>query len=427
MSSKRKRHPHLSYRDRAHEQAHCDTAEPQAVIEHPLVCRGQPEMIASQADLAGLIGHLRQSRSFGYDSEFIGEMSYQPKICLIQAATPQRVALVDPLSGLDLAAFWELLADPDLEKIVHAGQQDLEPVVRFLGRAPANVFDVQIAAGFVGLAYPASLRRLVEELLGVRLGKGFTFTHWDRRPLSTMQQRYAADDVRYLPALRRELSRRLDESGHAAWAAEQCAALCDISLYRADPAGEYLRLRGAGRLSPRQLAILRELTAWRDEVARRADLPPRTYVRDEVLVAMARLAPATEEHLAHVRGLPRQVRKAEGQRIIEAIARGRLAPPPPGPACSDVEESPRHRFAVDALWTEVQAVCYARGIDPALVCSRRDVARFYRRHRGEAVGGDDDELLRGWRGELLGAKLGELADGRPESLSRRSDGQPARR
>ena len=129
------------------------------------------------------------------------------------------MALIDPLAGIDLRPFWELLCDPSVEKIVHAGQQDIEPVVRHLGRAPANIFDTQIAAGLAGLPYPVSLSKLVNELAGAKLGKGLTFTHWDQRPLSAMQLRYAADDVRYLPRVHvraRPTSRK--SSGHAEWA-----------------------------------------------------------------------------------------------------------------------------------------------------------------------------------------------------------------
>jgi ribonuclease D len=133
---------------------------------------------------------------------------------------------------VDLTPFWELLCDPAVEKIVHAGDQDVEPVVRHLNRSPANFFDTQIAAGFCALPYPVSLSKLVMELTGAKLGKGLTFTHWDQRPLSPMQLRYAADDVRYLPAVRAELGRRLEKSHHAGWAKEECEALCDASQYR---------------------------------------------------------------------------------------------------------------------------------------------------------------------------------------------------
>src|SRR5579871_2662562 len=186
-----------AHRARSHANAHADedSAPSAGHIEHALVPKGPATLIKQPAPLAELIDQLRTLGQFGYDSEFIGELTYVPKLCLIQVSTPQNIWLIDPLAGLDLKPFWELIADPAVEKIVHAGQQDLEPVVRELGRAPANVFDTQIAAGFIGLPYPLSLSKLTFEMTGAKLPKGLTFTRWDQRPLSPSQLRYAADDV----------------------------------------------------------------------------------------------------------------------------------------------------------------------------------------------------------------------------------------
>src|SRR6185295_14475604 len=163
--------------------------------------------------------------------------------------------------------FWELLCEPGVEKIVHAGEQDIEPVVRHLNRAPADFFDTQICAGFCALPYPVSLSKLVGELIGAKLGKGLTFTHWDQRPLSAMQLRYAADDVRYLPALRAEMGKRLAATGHEAWAREEFESLCEPTQYQFDPQTSYMKVRNSTSLTPQGLAILRELTIWRDSLA----------------------------------------------------------------------------------------------------------------------------------------------------------------
>ena len=264
-----------AHRDRAHEDAHAEAAaEPAHIPDHALVLRGPADLVDTEAGFTELLVHLRSAGRFAYDSEFIGELSYYPKLCLIQVASAEKVALIDPIAGFDLRPFWELLADPSVEKIVHAGQQDIEPVVRHLGRGPANVFDTQIAAGMAAMPYPVSLSKLVMETAGVKLGKGLTFTHWDQRPLSNMQLRYAADDVRYLPLLREEIGRRLDALGHAAWAKQECDAQCDPSLYGFDPETSYQRVRGSGSLDPRNLAVLRALVAWRD-----ASAPRRTCRR----------------------------------------------------------------------------------------------------------------------------------------------------
>src|SRR5204863_1978024 len=129
--------------------------------------------------------------------------------------------------------------DPSVEKIVHAGAQDVEPVIRNIGKEPANLFDTQIAAGLAQMAYPIALAKLVLELTGAKLGKGLTFTHWDQRPLSDMQLRYAADDVRYLPAVRDAIVKNLESLGHLNWAREECAAMCNASLHTFNPDTAY--------------------------------------------------------------------------------------------------------------------------------------------------------------------------------------------
>jgi ribonuclease D len=374
---------------------------------HPLVPAGPADLIVTDRQLADLLAHLREAGSFAYDSEFIGELTYHPKLCLIQVASAARVALIDPLAPVELRPFWELLCDPAVEKIVHAGQQDIEPVVRHLGRGPANLFDTQIAAGLARLPYPVSLSKLVNELAGAKLGKGLTFTHWDQRPLSGMQLRYAADDVRYLPRVRAELGQRLEALGHTDWARRECAAQCDPSLYGFNPDAQYLRVRGAGSLQPRNLAVLRELTIWRDGGARRHDVPPRSFLRDEVLIDLARSPVKKVEQLAKVRGLPRPIEAADGPAIVQATTRALELPAPQLPLVRDFEPLPADKFRSDALCNLAQCLCAARGIDPALVGSRQDFSDFF--HLLEA-GADTDavnssKLLSGWRREAVGQPL----------------------
>jgi len=374
--------------------------------------------------LRDLLGHLREAGSFAYDSEFIGELTYHPKLCLVQVASARRVALIDPLAGIDLHPFWELLCEPSVEKILHAGQQDIEPVVRHLGRGPVNLFDTQIAAGLAGLPYPVSLSKLVNELAGAKLGKGLTFTHWDQRPLSGMQLRYAADDVRYLPRVRAELGQRLEKLGHAEWAGQECAAQCDPSLYGFNPDAQYLRVRGAGSLQPRNLAVLRELTIWRDSGARKHDVPPRTFLRDEVLIDLARSPVKKVEQLAKVRGLPRPVEAADGPAIVEATARGLDLASPDLPAARDFEPLPAEKFRSDALCNLAQCLCAARGIDPALVGSRQDFSEFY--HLLQAGASSDDlqtsKLFSGWRKEAVGQPLLDAVNGKRSFSFKWSEG-----
>ena len=410
-------HARAAHRARAHESAHADegngeVAEAPAgpAHAHPLVPAGPADLITTDEQLEGLVAHLRGAGSFAYDSEFIGEMTYFPKLCLIQVATAGRVALVDPLAGVELRPFWELIADESVEKVVHAGQQDIEPVWRHIGREARNVFDTQIAAGFVALPYPLSLSKLVGELTGAKLGKGLTFSHWDQRPLSGMQLRYAADDVRYLPLARHELGKRLEASGRTAWAAEECAAMCDPVLYRFDPETSYLRVRGATSLQPKGLAVLRELTVWRDAAARAEDVPPRTFLRDEILIDMSRSPIKSLEKLDRVKGLPRPVEKEHGPTIVEATLRALALPAPKSPFGRDDEPTPPDRFRSDALWAAAQTLCAGRSVDTAAVTSRQECGEFY---RILASGGDPSRsrLMKGWRREALGQPLVDFFNG----------------
>lgn len=410
--ARKKRDPRYSYRDLAHASAHAGAeSKPQRIPDHPLIPKDQATLIDKPDDLQRLIDYLRSAGLFAYDSEFIGEASYHPKLCLIQVATHERIVLIDTLANLDLTGFWELLADPAVEKIVHSGQQDIEPVFRLFHRAPANVFDTQIAAGFIGLAHPVGLSKLVKELTGVQLGKGFTFTHWDQRPLSPVQIRYAADDVRYLPAVHHALQQRLDALGHTAWAREECAALCDPALYAPDPAADFKRVRGANSLPPRNLAVLRELFTWRESAAQAHDSPPRSFLKDEILIEMARKPIRATADLAKVRGLPRPVEQAEADNILAATQRGLSTPESDYPAFPLVEESPAERFAIDALWSTIQAWCAGRQIDPSLVSSRQEIARLYRRLTDQAPPTLEGPLTQGWRHTLLGSHLQAFLSG----------------
>src|SRR5712692_4859495 len=156
------------------------------------------EMVGSRQQLEEVLAEVRAARRMGLDTEFLREKTYFARLCLVQVATPDRIFLIDPTRGLDISLLSDLLADPDVETVVHAGWQDLQLFYQRTGHVPANVFDVQLAAGFAGLSASLAYGRLVQELTGVELEKGEAYTDWCRRPLTDKQLRYAADDVRYL-------------------------------------------------------------------------------------------------------------------------------------------------------------------------------------------------------------------------------------
>jgi len=353
-----------------------------------------------------LVADVRAIGRFGYDTEFIGEQTYYPHICLIQVGTPRFIALIDPLEDLDLTPFWELIADEAVETIVHAGQQDLEPVPRLIGRPPASIFDVQIAAGFAGLSYPSSLTRLVEELLHVELGLGTKFSQWDNRPLTPMQQRYAANDVRYLPLMHTLLVEKLEELDNLAWCREECQTLCDPSLYEFSASAQRRRI---DTLTAREDAVLQRLLAWRDELAREYDAPPRALMKDDVLLSLARALPQDHAALHQIRGLPRPVKKRHGQHVLDLIAEVLAGPIPQksrSPMANISRQFNRERTEINRLWEVIRKQAVNRSIDPALVTSKKELGRLVRYQLYVA---DDGQTTRprlriddGWRRELLG-------------------------
>jgi ribonuclease D len=247
------------------------------------------------------------------------------------------------------------------------------------------------------------------ELLHVKLGKGLTFTHWDQRPLSSVQLRYAADDVRYLPAMWAVLEKQLETRGHTRWAFEECANMCDPNRFGFNPDSAYRRVRGAGNLGATGLAVLRELTIWRDGAARAADVPARALLKDEILVDMSRSPVKTIEKLDRVRGLPRPVEAEHGDAMVAATLRALAAPHPHLASPRSIEPTPSERFAADALFAVACSLCAARAIDPALVTSRQEIGDLYRRLRTHHRT-NDLPLFTGWRRDALGQPLMDFVE-----------------
>jgi ribonuclease D len=376
---------------------------------------------AQPPDLHAVAGAARAAGRIALDTEFVGEGRYRTLLCLIQLAVPEgatgeRIELVDPLAAdFDGAPLADVLADPAVQVVVHAGRQDVALVRRRLGTEVRGVFDTQLAAGFAGLAAQASYHTLLTELLGVRLAKSASFTRWEARPLSPEQLTYAREDVVHLLALAEELERRLGALGRLQWAREECEALQWASDER-DLDGVFARLPRLRGLSGGARALARELVEWREQTAAAQDRPVQSVLGDAVLVEIAKRGPASERELEQIRGAGAARRRA--RELLEAVRRGSerppeappqdMRPPPPRP-----EDMPLIALC-EAL---VRARAEEAGLAYELLASRADLQAIVLAGRSSRDAGASDaradvRTLRGWRAELVGDELLELLDGR---------------
>ena len=273
-------------------------------------------LVTTQSQLEAAVFRLQSASRLAIDTEFMRERTYYPQLCLLQVATGSDCFLVDPLAGMQLDGLYALLADRSKLKILHAARQDLE-VLQMGGRpVPAPVFDTQVAAAMLGFPPQAGYAELVARQLGHSIDKGQTRTDWSRRPLTPEQLAYAADDVHHLLTLHTELSNALETRGRAAWLAEDAAALEDVTLYTTEPGDAWRRLKGLGRLKPREQAAARALAEWRERRAIESDKPRGWILTDEAIYAVATMAPLTLADLEAIKTLPPAVARKRGEELL---------------------------------------------------------------------------------------------------------------
>jgi ribonuclease D len=374
-------------------------------------------VLADPGTVPDLAAAARAAGRLGIDTEFMGEGRYRPLLCLVQVAVEERpgaevrVAVLDPLDrALDPAPLAEVIADPEVEVILHAGRQDVALLRRVWQTGVRNVFDTQIAAGFAGPRAQLGYEALLHQTLGVRLRKTASFTRWDARPLSAEQVEYAREDVLHLLQLADALQEQLAGRGRLGWAREECRAVEEASDER-DPDALFDRLPRVNSLDPSQRAVARELVEWRERTAAEADRPATGILPDAPLVEIAKRRPRSADRLAQIRGLHEGILRRRAPSILAAVERGRERPPIP------VEgERPLQPEAADApLIALGEALVRARaaeaGLAYELIAARADLQRVVTALRADAPEADV-RTLRGWRRAVVGAELLELLQGR---------------
>ena len=339
------------------------------------------------------------------DTEFIREKTYYPRLCLIQVATPDTLACIDPLGIDDLSPFFAWLDNPAMTKVFHAAWQDLEIFCHLSGRVPAPIFDTQIAAAVLGLGDQLGYARLVEELLEVQLDKSQSRTDWSRRPLNKQQLEYAIDDVRYLREIYPLLQQQLTETKRANWLGKPFQRLSDPAEYQPDPRSIWKKVKGVQLLKPKQLAVLRELAAWREERAIGKNLPRRWLLSDEVLVDMSRMKTREAADFEQIRGLSAEQISRHAETWLGLIRTGQALPPEEWP------ELPRRRkldselsLLADLLMVVVNQQALENNISAQMIATRSQVEKMLTEGRSNL---SDD-----WRGGLVNEAFDQLLSGK---------------
>lgn len=369
-----------------------------------------PDIITTQPALADLVSELRRAGWFAFDTEFVGEDTYKPEVCLIQTATDDRQALIDPLAGLDTRPLWDMVVDPSVKIIVHAGTEDLALCQQQTGQPAANVIDLQIAAGMLGLGYPTSLLRIARTATGARLHKSQTLTDWRRRPLTGDQIDYATQDVMHLPAIYRYIRQRLEHLGRMDWVVQECDALCRAAAAQTSGPTQIRRLRGAGSLSASEMTVAEALLDVRDTLARELDRPPRTLLKDHLLVELARRGWTDPGRIRSLRGL--NLSMAAVKRMAAAVETAKKSPAKDQPDLTVDADTPEEEVLLSLLSAVLRDFCHRNQLSYSLLAGKHELRQIVRRHTRNESDADGIGLLNGWRGKCVGDLVERILTGR---------------
>lgn len=369
---------------------------------------GEIRLITDTAALAAACERLGLDDFLAVDTEFHRESTYWPQVCLIQVASSDYDVLVDPLArGIDLAPLNHLLADTSRTKVFHAARQDLEIFTRLIGHVPAPVFDTQIAAMACGLGDSVSYENLVSRVVRGTVDKSSQFTDWARRPLTDKQLAYARGDVVYLREIYKILRGKLEKQGRMEWIEDEHAALLDPENYAFDPETSWKRLK-IRKYRSDYLAVLANVSAWRERVAQESDKPRQRILKDDAIQEIAQQKPRTIEALDRMRAVQQGFGKSRyGQGLLHAINEAVEDPARFAPVVEEPERSgPPPGAMVELLKVLLKQVSDDAGIATRLIANAADIEALARENE------PDIAALKGWRNELFGEKALKLKTGK---------------
>jgi len=367
--------------------------------------------IGTESQLQAYCEGLVRSKQIAFDTEFVSERTYRPVLCLVQVAADGQLAIIDPLAVKSMKPFWEAISEPGHETVVHSGRGEVEFCLHAVGRQPAGLLDVQIAAGLVGVEYPAGYATLISKLLGRTPNKAETRTEWRHRPLTPRQIEYALDDIRHLPAIRDVLVKRLEKLHRLAWLKEEMDNWLEEVRWALSQE-RWRRVSGNSGLGSRSLAIVRELWRWREAEAERRNTPARRVLRDDLVIELAKRQTAEPKRIQAVRGLDRPDLLRQLPKIAEAIQRGLELSAQECPATVRYEHQPQLSVLGQFLFSALGSICRQVDLAPALVGTPNDLRDLVAFRTGQLPGGRPPRLAQGWRAEVIGQVFDDLLAGK---------------
>lgn len=365
-------------------------------------------MIETTAELKAACDIFAKSDFVTVDTEFLRESTFWPQLCLIQIASPDHEALVDPLAkGLDLKPFFDLMTDASVVKVFHAARQDLEIIHHLGGVIPHPLFDTQVAAMVCGFGDSVSYDQLVQKITGKHIDKSSRFTDWSHRPLSQKQLDYALADVTHLRDIYASLKAELEREGRAHWLEDEMAVLETPETYDLHPDDAWTRMKMRVR-KPSELAVLMKVTAWREREARNRDVPRGRILKDDAIYEIAQQQPRDAEALGKLRTVPRGwERSASGAAIIAAVNEALAIPKEELPKIAKpYQPNEGTQSAVELLKVLLKLTAEREGVAAKIIANTDDLEKIA--SEGEKA---DVAAMHGWRKELFGDRALKLIDG----------------
>ena len=364
------------------------------------------QYIDTPDQLVKLCEQIKKETWLALDTEFLREKTYYPKFCLLQIATPEWVACVDPIALPKLDVLFEAIYNPAIVKVFHSCRQDLEIFFQWTGQLPSPIFDTQVAAPLLGFQDNPGYAMLVSSLLSVNLNKAHTRADWSKRPLTEAELEYAADDVIYLCQIYQIMVQKLTALGRIDWLKNDFAELTNPALYTVDPEKAWFKIKGKNKLTGKQLSIIQTLAEWREKTAQAEDRPKSWLLRDELLFDLAKLQPETVPELANVRGINERAVNRYGKELCQLITAAKNRPPLPlNEKDRSAKKTQQQEAILDILTALVRVRAEENALNPTILASRKDLEELL------SNGDDECPLLHGWRYTMAGKELVGLIKG----------------